>query len=78
MWYEIGQIPCGETCTYADLAARIGSGARAVGNACGANPVPLVVPCHRVVASRGLGGFMNASGGFAREVKRWLLDHERR
>lgn len=78
VWHEIARIPCGETRTYAEVAARIGSGARALGNACGANPVPLVVPCHRVVARHGIGGFMNANGGFSREIKRWLLDHERR
>ena len=64
VWDELARIPCGETRTYAEVAARTGSGARAVGNACGANRVPLVIPCHRVVGSRGLGGFMNAHGGF--------------
>lgn len=76
VWNEIARIPCGQTRTYADVAARAGSGARAVGNACGANPVPLVIPCHRVVSSHGIGGFMNARGGIALDVKRWLLQHE--
>lgn len=76
-WAVISEIPCGETLTYSEVAARLGSGPRAVGGACGANRVPLVIPCHRVVASGGLGGFMNAQGGFAIEVKRWLLAHER-
>jgi methylated-DNA-[protein]-cysteine S-methyltransferase len=76
-WAAIGRIPCGQTLTYSDVAQRIASGPRAVGAACGANPVPLVVPCHRVVGRGGLGGFMNATGGFAIEVKRWLLAHER-
>ena len=76
VWAAICGIPCGETLTYKDVARRIGSGPRAVGAACGANPVPLVVPCHRVVGRGGLGGFMNATGGFALEVKRWLLAHE--
>ena len=50
----------------------------AVGNACGTNPYPIVVPCHRVVAAnRGLGGFARNRGGFLLEVKRWLLEHER-
>lgn len=78
VWKEIARIPCGETRTYAEVAERIGSGARAVGNACGANRVPLVIPCHRVVSSHGIGGFMNANGGVGRDVKRWLLQHERR
>jgi methylated-DNA-[protein]-cysteine S-methyltransferase len=78
VWHEIARIPCGETRTYAELAARTGSGARAVGNACGANRVPLVIPCHRVVGRHGIGGFMNARGGVGLEIKRWLLHHERR
>jgi methylated-DNA-[protein]-cysteine S-methyltransferase len=77
VWAEICQIKSGETSTYTDIARSIGSGPRAVGAACGANPVPLVVPCHRVVGRSGLGGFMNATGGFALEVKGWLLAHER-
>ncbi|MDR3075161.1 MAG: methylated-DNA--[protein]-cysteine S-methyltransferase [Candidatus Methanoplasma sp.] len=61
VWNEIGKIPYGETASYKDLAGRIGSpGAyRAVGNACNSNPVPLIIPCHRVVASNGIGGFSN-------------------
>jgi methylated-DNA-[protein]-cysteine S-methyltransferase len=47
-----------------------------VGNACGANPYPLVVPCHRVVAAHGLGGFARNRGDFLLDVKRWLLAHE--
>lgn len=76
-WAVICRIPSGETLTYSDVARCIGSGPRAVGSACGANPVPLVIPCHRVVARSGLGGFMNATAGFAIEIKRWLLAHER-
>ena len=75
VWQAISAIPCGETRTYAELAQQIGSGPRAVANACGANPLPLVVPCHRVVAKNGLGGFMQGfEGGL--EVKKWLLAHE--
>jgi methylated-DNA-[protein]-cysteine S-methyltransferase len=47
-----------------------------VGGACGANRIPLVIPCHRVLGSNGIGGFMNARSGFPLEVKRWLLRHE--
>lgn len=79
VWQAIGVIPSGETRTYGDLAARIGSGARAVGAACGSNPLPLIVPCHRVVAAGGgLGGFMHSRGAFALDIKRWLLAHEAR
>lgn len=77
VWDGIAAIGPGETRTYGELAAAIHSGPRAVGNACGANPYPLVVPCHRVVAAnRGLGGFARQRGGFVLDVKRWLLAHE--
>lgn len=67
-------VPCGETRTYGELARDLDTAAVAVGGACGRNPVPLVVPCHRIVASDGgLGGY-SAPGGLA--VKRRLLDHE--
>ena len=79
VWAGISGIRAGKTCTYGELAQAIGSGPRAVGKACGANPYPLVVPCHRVVASGGgLGGFARQRGGFLLEVKRWLLAHEMR
>ena len=75
VWQAISEIPCCETRTYAELAQQIGSGPRAVANACGANPLPLLVPCHRVVAKNGLGGFMQGfEGGL--EIKKWLLAHE--
>ena len=77
VWAGIAAIPAGATRTYGEVAAAIGSGPRAVGNACGANPYPLVVPCHRVVAAhQGLGGFARQRGGFLLDVKRWLLAHE--
>lgn len=75
-WSELRTIPAGKTLTYGQLAQRLGSGARAVGNACRANPCPLVVPCHRVVAAKGLGGFAGARSGGKLEIKRWLLRHE--
>lgn len=78
VWAGITAIPSGETTSYGELAQAIGSGPRAVGNACGANPYPLVVPCHRVVAAnQGLGGFARQRGGFLLDIKRWLLAHER-
>jgi methylated-DNA-[protein]-cysteine S-methyltransferase len=77
VWARIKDIPRGETRTYGELAAAIGSGPRAVGGACGANPYPVVVPCHRVVAANGgLGGFAGNRDGFLLDVKRWLLEHE--
>ena len=76
VWDAIAAIPCGRTATYGDLARALASAPRAVGAACGDNPLPLVVPCHRVVAAGGLGGFMHASGGDPLRIKRWLLAHE--
>ncbi|PKO86285.1 MAG: cysteine methyltransferase [Betaproteobacteria bacterium HGW-Betaproteobacteria-12] len=77
VWAEIAAIPCGRTLTYGQVAHNLHNAPRAVGQACGANPYPLVVPCHRVVASAGgLGGFARERGGFLLDVKRWLLGHE--
>jgi methylated-DNA-[protein]-cysteine S-methyltransferase len=75
VWSMISTIPKGQTRTYGELALQIGSGPRAVANACGANHLPLVVPCHRVVAKNGLGGFMAGQDG-GLKVKKWLLMHE--
>lgn len=76
VWDELVRIPYGETISYGELARRIGAPAasRAVGAANGANPLPVIVPCHRVIGSTGkLTGF---GGGLP--IKQWLLDHERR
>ncbi len=73
-WEVLTAIPYGRTITYGDLARRLGrppGTARAVGQANGANSLPIVVPCHRVVASGGLGGFSGGAGW-----KRRLLEHE--
>jgi methylated-DNA-[protein]-cysteine S-methyltransferase len=79
VWAQIAAIPCGATRSYGEVAETIHSGPRAVGNACGANPYPLVIPCHRVLAAnQGLGGFARHRGGFLLDVKRWLLQHEGR
>jgi methylated-DNA-[protein]-cysteine S-methyltransferase len=76
VWRAISEIPAGEIRTYGELSANIGGTARAVGQACGANPFPIVVPCHRVVAKTGIGGFANARDGWLLDTKRWLLKHE--
>jgi methylated-DNA-[protein]-cysteine S-methyltransferase len=78
VWEAMQRIAPGEVRTYGDLAAELKSSARAVGGACGANPIPVVVPCHRVVgANRAIGGFMGArTEGFEIGIKRWLLEHE--
>jgi methylated-DNA-[protein]-cysteine S-methyltransferase len=77
VWRAMCAIPRGRTRTYGELARALGSAARAVGQACGANPFPIVVPCHRVVAASGIGGFAHHAGGFHVDVKRWLLRHEK-
>ncbi len=81
VWAQISAIPSGQTDTYGQLAKNLKNAPRAVGQACGANPYPVVVPCHRVVATSGagdkkLGGFARERGGFLLDVKRWLLTHE--
>ena len=77
VWQAIQAIPSGKTNSYADIAVQLHSAPRAVGRACGANRIPIVIPCHRVIAKNGgLGGFMNASDGNPLEIKRWLLCHE--
>lgn len=76
VWKEIGSIPAGRTLTYNDIARRLRTAPRPVGGACGANRLPIVIPCHRVVAANGLGGFMNSEGTDALAIKRWLLRHE--
>ncbi|HAT38924.1 methylated-DNA--[protein]-cysteine S-methyltransferase [Polynucleobacter necessarius] len=77
VWASIQNIPVGKTKTYGEVAKQIKSGARAVGTACGANPYPLIAPCHRVVSAQGLGGFMKEnSPGLYRQIKMWLLRHE--
>lgn len=78
VWQVISSIPRGSVLTYGEVARMIRSAPRAVGQACGANWYPLVIPCHRVTATGGLGGFSNHAdaGGFHIGVKRWLLAHE--
>jgi methylated-DNA-[protein]-cysteine S-methyltransferase len=78
VWDAIAAIPRGRVRTYGQVAKGVESVPRAVGQACGANPFPLVIPCHRVTAAGGLGGFAGADDehGFQLGVKRWLLRHE--
>ena len=77
VWTSIQDIPVGKTKTYGQLAKKIKSGPRAVGTACGANPYPLIAPCHRVVSAQGIGGFMKEDApGLYRQIKLWLLKHE--
>jgi methylated-DNA-[protein]-cysteine S-methyltransferase len=76
VWRALRTIPPGQVRTYGELARSLASGPRAVGNAARANPWPVVVPCHRLVASQGLGGYGGATQGRGLAIKRWLLAHE--
>ncbi|MEP3296848.1 MAG: methylated-DNA--[protein]-cysteine S-methyltransferase [Pseudoruegeria sp.] len=71
---EMKAIPFGETVTYGDIAKRIGAPAQAIGRACGGNPIPVLIPCHRVMGAKGLTGFSGAGGV---ETKVALLRHEK-
>ena len=75
VWQALCEIPAGQTRTYAGLAEMAGGGARAIGGAMACNPIPILIPCHRVVASSGLGGY---SGGEGLQTKRFLLALEQR
>ena len=76
VWQALGEIPAGETRSYGDLARLLGTAARAIGQANGANPIPILIPCHRVVSTGGaIGGY---SGGEGRGTKRVLLTLEAR
>ncbi len=76
VWQAMRAIPPGRVRTYGDLAAQLHSSPRAVGQACGNNPIPIVSPCHRVVGKAGMGGFAHHSAGAPIDIKRWLLAHE--
>ncbi len=70
---ELQKIPYGETRTYGDIAKKLKTSARAVGNACRNNPLPIVIPCHRVVAANGIGGYSGATEGEVLDIKVQLL-----
>ena len=76
VWAVLQKIPAGKVKTYGEVAKQLNSSARAVGNACRANPIPLIVPCHRVIAKTGIGGFSGEINGASIDRKRWLLAHE--
>ncbi len=76
VWRELQKIPLGKALTYGDLAKKLKTSPRAVGNACRANPCPIIVPCHRVVSKNGLGGFAGKQTGRLMDIKKFLLTHE--
>jgi len=76
VWRALQKIPAGEVRTYGELALQLNSSARAVGNACRKNPIPLIIPCHRVVAKNHIGGFSGNTKGPMIGIKQYLLKHE--
>lgn len=76
VWQALVEIPAGEVRTYGELARQLNSSPRAVGNACRANPVAIIVPCHRVVSQSGMGGYAGKTEGQQLAIKTWLLSHE--
>ena len=78
VWLALAEIPRGTTLSYGCLAGGLGSGARAIAAACRANPLPILIPCHRVVGRHNPGGYCGKTRGRWLEVKEWLLQHERR
>jgi methylated-DNA-[protein]-cysteine S-methyltransferase len=77
VWQQLHAIPIGHSRTYGEVARMVRSAPRAIGQACGANRIALIIPCHRVVGAQGsMGGFMNADEGDPIAIKRWLLMHE--
>lgn len=78
VWRALQRIPAGRVLTYGALAQRLDTAPRPIGGACRRNPIPLIIPCHRVVAANGMGGFMGAVRGRSIAVKEWLLAHEQR
>ncbi len=77
VWKALRDIPPGLPQTYSQLAKTLDTAPRPVGGACGANPLPVIVPCHRVIAASGLGGFMRTRYLGPLNIKSWLLAHER-
>jgi methylated-DNA-[protein]-cysteine S-methyltransferase len=76
VWRALMAIPVGQVRSYGELARELRTSARAIANACRANPIAIIVPCHRVVGAHGLGGYMGALSGEPLAIKEWLLRHE--
>lgn len=76
VWSELIKIPLGETRTYGEIAKKLNSGPRAVGNACRKNPIQIIIPCHRVVSAKDIGGYAGETDGQQLDIKHWLLSHE--
>jgi methylated-DNA-[protein]-cysteine S-methyltransferase len=74
VWLAMQKIQAGQVQSYGQLAARLKPGSRAIGMACRTNPIILLIPCHRVVSAKGIGGYMGKAG--RTNIKQWLLQHE--
>lgn len=77
VWKALSNIPLGETMTYQAIASRLKTSPRAIGQACKHNPIPIIIPCHRIIAKQHLGGFMGKTSGKSLDIKSWLLMHEK-
>ncbi len=76
VWNALRRIPAGEVMTYGELAKSIDTSPRAAANACRRNRIPILIPCHRIVAQKGLGGYCGETSGYMLDIKIWLLQHE--
>ncbi len=76
VWRELQKIPAGKTLTYGELAKKLKTSPRAIGNACRANPLPIIIPCHRIISQKGLSGFAGKQTGRLINIKKFLLSHE--
>jgi methylated-DNA-[protein]-cysteine S-methyltransferase len=77
VWRALQQIPPGKTMTYGELAKKLKTSPRAIGQACRTNPIPIIVPCHRIIAANHLGGYAGKLKGKMMDIKQWLLQHEK-
>lgn len=76
VWGILRDIPSGSVKTYGELAKQLNTSPRAIGNACRGNPIPIIIPCHRVIAKKSLGGYAGKQKGKLMDIKKWLLEHE--
>jgi methylated-DNA-[protein]-cysteine S-methyltransferase len=76
VWHAMQKIPLGKAESYGEVAKKLNTGPRAIGAACRTNPIPIIIPCHRIVAANHLGGFNGKTSGVAMQIKKWLLAHE--
>jgi methylated-DNA-[protein]-cysteine S-methyltransferase len=77
VWRALQTIPTGKTLTYGELAKKLQTSPRAIGQACRTNPIPVIIPCHRIVAANHLGGYAGKQSGKMMKIKTCLLEHEK-